>query len=117
MANRETGNLIGSDKIEGTTVYGSDQQKIGSIERLMIDKLSGQVLYAVVSFGGFLGLGDDHYPLPWRSFKYDTNLDGYVADVSSDKLRGAPKYRDESRWNWSDPENGLSVDRFFGLLD
>jgi len=62
---RETGNLIGSDKVEGTAVYGADRSKIGSIERVMVDKLSGEVSYAVLSFGGFLGIGDDHYPLPW----------------------------------------------------
>ena len=69
---RETGTLIGSDKVEGTAVYGADNQKIGSIERVMIDKVSGKVSYAVLSFGGFLGIGDDHYPLPWQSLKYDT---------------------------------------------
>jgi hypothetical protein len=68
--NRETGSLIGSDKVEGTAVYGANDTKIGSIERVMIDKMSGKVSYAVLSFGGFLGIGDDHYPLPWQSLKY-----------------------------------------------
>ena len=54
---RETGTLIGSDKVEGTAVYGADQTKIGSIERVMIDKKSGRVSYAVLGFGGILGLG------------------------------------------------------------
>src|ERR1700680_2043301 len=75
--NRETGSLIGSDKVEGTAVYGANDTKIGSIERVMIDKMSGKVSYAVLSFGGFLGIGDDHYPLPWQSLKYDTSLGGY----------------------------------------
>jgi len=73
---RETGSLIGSDKVEGTAVYGANDTKIGSIERVMIDKMSGRVSYAVLSFGGFLGIGDDHYPLTWQSLKYDTNLGG-----------------------------------------
>jgi hypothetical protein len=60
---RETGNLIGSDKVEGTAVYGANGQRIGSIERVMIDKMSGKAGYAVLGFGGFLGIGDDHYPL------------------------------------------------------
>jgi hypothetical protein len=79
MANeeRETVSLIGSDKVEGTAVYGADDTQIGSIERVMIDKRSGKVSYAVLSFGGFLGIGDDHYPLPWNSLKYDTDLGGY----------------------------------------
>jgi hypothetical protein len=92
----ETGSLIGSDKVEGTAVYGADHQKIGSIERVMIDKRSGKVSYAVLSFGGFLGIGDDHYPLPWQPLKYDTNLGGYVTGITESQLNGAPKYRDES---------------------
>src|SRR5258708_35304740 len=72
----ETGTLIGSDKVEGTAVYGADSNKIGSIERVMIDKASGRVSYAVLGFGGFLGIGNDHYPLPWQSLKYDTRLRG-----------------------------------------
>ena len=54
---RETHDLIGSDRVEGTNVYRSNGDKIGSIERIMIDKYSGQVAYAVMSFGGFLGIG------------------------------------------------------------
>ena len=85
---RETGNLIGSDKVEGTAVYGADNQRIGSIERVMIDKISGKVAYAVLGFGGFLGIGDDHYPLPWESLKYDTNLGGYVTGITDSQLGG-----------------------------
>src|SRR5215212_3586917 len=89
MAERETTNLIGSDKVEGTAVYGADDQRIGSIERVMIDKISGKVAYAVLGFGGFLGIGNDHYPLPWQSLKYDTNLGGYVTGITDSQLRGA----------------------------
>src|SRR5262245_2776773 len=68
---RETAGLIGSDKVEGTYVYDAQGQHIGSIERVMIDKRSGQVAYAVLSFGGFLGIGTDYYPIPWASLSYD----------------------------------------------
>src|SRR5262245_34919123 len=57
----EFGNLIGSDKVEGTAVFGVNDRKIGTIERVMIDKISGKVSYAVLGFGGFLGVGSDHY--------------------------------------------------------
>ena len=66
MEDRETFSLIGSDKVEGTNVYGADGEKVGYIERVLIDKVSGKVSYAVLSFGGLLGIGDDHYPLPGR---------------------------------------------------
>src|SRR4030081_3715321 len=100
---RETGSLIGSDKVEGTAVYGVNDTKIGSIEPVMIDKRSGQVFYAVLSFGGFLGIGDDHYPLPWQSLKYDTNIGGYRNGITETQLKGAPKYSNDNAWNCSDP--------------
>ena len=74
---RETISLIGSDKVEGTAVYGADHEKIGSIERVMIDKISGKVAYAVLSFGGFLGMGEDYYPVPWVSARVTTGAQGY----------------------------------------
>jgi PRC-barrel domain len=112
---KEVGNLIGSDKVEGTAVYGPDDAKIGSIERVMIDKVSGLVSYAVLGFGGFLGLGNDHYPLPWQSLKYDTRLGGYRTGVTEDQLRGAPKYADEGDWNWGDPARGRALDDYYGV--
>jgi hypothetical protein len=99
---RETASLIGSDKVEGTAVYGADNQKIGSIQRVMIDKISGKVAYAVTSFGGFLGIGEDYYPLPWPTLKYDTALGGYRTGLTADRLRGAPKYTRTSDWDWND---------------
>ncbi|CCD88238.1 conserved hypothetical protein [Bradyrhizobium sp. ORS 285] len=111
----EYGNLIGSDKVEGTAVFGADDNKIGTIERVMIDKLSGRVSYAVLAFGGFLGLGNEHYPLPWQSLKYDTRLGGYVTGVTEDQLRGAPKYSDEREWDWGDLATGRKVDDYYGV--
>ena len=112
---RETGTLIGSDKVEGTAVYGADQTKIGSIERVMIDKISGRVSYAVLGFGGFLGLGNDHYPLPWQSLKYDTRLGGYVTGATEKQLRGAPKYSSDADWNWSDAAQNRAVNAYYGV--
>ena len=112
----ETGTLIGSDKVEGTAVYGADETKIGSIERVMIDKQSGKVSYAVLSFGGFLGMGDDHYPLPWQSLKYDTNLGGYRTGVTQQQLEGAPKYASGNDWNWGDQSRTRAVDDYYGVI-
>jgi PRC-barrel domain len=115
MDEREHGNLIGSDKVEGTAVYGADDNKIGSIERVMIDKVSGRVSYAVLGFGGFLGLGNDHYPLPWQSLKYDTRLGGYVTGVTGSQLRGGPKFRNEKDWDWADAAGNRAVDDYYGV--
>jgi len=109
---RETSSLIGSDKVEGTAVYGTDQNKIGTVQRVMIDKLSGKVAYAVISFGGFLGVGEDYYPVPWSTLKYDTNLGGYVTGVTADSLKGAPSYSRSSDWEWS-RENDRRVYQYY----
>jgi hypothetical protein len=111
----EQGNLVGSDKVEGTAVYGADNEQIGSIERVMIDKVSGKVAYAVLSFGGFLGIGDDHYPLPWQSLTYDTGLGGYRTGVTKTQLEGAPKYGNDNSWDWADDTRARSVNSYYGF--
>jgi hypothetical protein len=110
---RETYDLIGSDKVEGTNVYGAKDEKIGSIERVMINKRSGKVAYAVLGFGGFLGVGEDHYPIPWSTLTYDTRLGGYRTNISEQQLEGAPKYEGDE-WDWQDPERGRKVYDYYG---
>jgi hypothetical protein len=94
------GNLVASDKESGKAVYGAENKKIGSIEKVMVDKNSGEIAYAVLSFGGFLGIGKDHYPVPWKVLRYDSNLDGYCSDISENRLKGAPKHGTETIFDW-----------------
>ena len=114
MAEDETVSLIGSDKVQGTSVFDADGNKVGSIERVMIEKTSGRVSYAVLSFGGFLGIGDDHYPLPWPSLKYNVELGGYQTMVTVDQIKGAPKYGAGGEWNWADPTRTKGLDDYYG---
>jgi sporulation protein YlmC with PRC-barrel domain len=95
MTAASTSNVISSERVEGTTVYNQSGDKLGSIDDLMIDKMSGQVRYAVLEFGGFLGIGTDRYPLPWNMLKYDTSMDGYVVPLDKNVLEGAPRYAQE----------------------
>ena len=88
-------NVITSDRVNGTAVFGSDQLQIGTIDHLVIDKVSGKISYAVMAFGGFLGLGQDFHPIPWAALKYDTSLGGYVTGITEDQLRGAPARTDD----------------------
>jgi hypothetical protein len=81
-------NLIASDKVQGTNVYNTTGDNLGSIHDLMIDKTSGKVAYAIMSFGGFLGIGNQYHPLPWSVLKYDTNLGGYVVNLDKPRLEG-----------------------------
>jgi hypothetical protein len=112
---RETVNLIGSDKVEGTPVYRSNGERVGAIERVMIDKLSGKVAYAVMSFGGFMGIGEDYYPLPWSLLTYNPRLDGYEVDVSEQQLKGAPKYSKHESWDWSDRARERTVYAYYDV--
>jgi hypothetical protein len=108
---RETHTLIGSDKVEGTAVYRSNGEKVGQIERVMIDKLSGKVAYAVMSFGGFMGIGEDYYPLPWSLLTYNPKLEGYEVNVGEKQLKGAPKYSTHETWDWKG--RGQAIDDYY----
>lgn len=88
----ETTNLIASNKVEGTAVYNRQGERLGSIYNFMVDKRSGEVEYAVLSFGGFLGMGADYYPLPWDMLTYDEGQGGYVVDLDKKALENAPRY-------------------------
>jgi hypothetical protein len=112
---RETGSLIGSDKVEGTNVYRSNGYKVGSIIRVMIDKGSGKVAYAVMSFGGFLGIGEDYYPLPWSLLTYNERLGGYEVNVTEQQLKGAPKYGTHETWDWSDTRRQKTVSDYYSV--
>ncbi len=112
---RETGELIASDKVEGTNVYRSDGDKIGHIERIMIDKKSGQTAYAVMNFGGFLGMGEESYPLPWQVLTYNPDLGGYEVNVPDSQLKDAPKYGNRDDWTRPDRNRDLRIFDYYGV--
>jgi sporulation protein YlmC with PRC-barrel domain len=113
-AKNETSNLIASDKVEGTSVYNSSGEKLGSIYNFMVDKRSGEVEYAVLQFGGVLGLGSDCYPLPWDVLKYDTDKGGYRVDLDKRKLENAPHYAPNSQPAF-DERYGKQVYGYYGV--
>src|ERR671926_1997833 len=102
IATDETPRLIASSKVEGTAVYNRQGERLGAVYNFMVDKFTGQVAYAVMSFGGFLGLGESYHPLPWKVLTYDTKMGGYVVDLDKSKLEGAPSYTSGSEPNWGD---------------
>jgi hypothetical protein len=89
----ETARLISSAKVEGTPVIGRDGQHLGKIDSFMVDKYTGRVAYAVLSFGGTLGIGENLFPLPWSALDYDVEQDGYRLNLTSDQLESAPKFK------------------------
>lgn len=111
----ETISLIAADKVEGTPVYNADDEKLGTVDKLMIDKVSGKVSYAVMSFGGFLGMGENYHPLPWDALTYDVDKDGYVISLTREQLEGAPQYDRSSEPDWSDRAFGQRIDDYYGV--
>ena len=91
----ETHDLIAADKVEGTKVYNRAGELLGTVDEVMIGKRSGKVAYAVMSFGGFLGIGERYHPLPWNLLTYDEDKGGYVVDMGEDQLKGAPHFSRE----------------------
>jgi sporulation protein YlmC with PRC-barrel domain len=96
--------LIESDRVEGTTVYGPHGSNIGTIKRLMIEKISGKVVDAVISFGGILGMGADEHTIPWSKLAYDTALGGYRTDLTEEQLRRAPAFARDGAYAGSDQD-------------
>ena len=91
--------IIESDRVEGTAVFDRDDNKIGTIERLLIEKVSGCVTYVDVTFGGFLGLGVHHHTIPWEKLTYDQELEGYHTDITEAQVRGAASFfGDDGAW-------------------
>jgi hypothetical protein len=106
--------LIESDRVEGTTVYDPQGNNLGSIKRIMIDKISGQVAYAVMSFGGFLGMGTEEHAIPWNKLTYDTSLEGFRTDITEHQLRGAPAYSRDGNYDWSDRNRERELHSHYG---
>src|SRR5437868_15520983 len=105
--------LIASDRVEGTPVRRAGGEKIGTIERLMIDKLSGSVAYAVLSFGGFLGMGQKHAPVPWARLKYEPTLAAYHLELTDEELRGAPSTVSDQEFDWGDRSREAEIHDYY----
>ncbi|HEX5455219.1 MAG TPA: PRC-barrel domain-containing protein [Stellaceae bacterium] len=109
----ETNRLISSEKVDGTAVYNRDGDRLGTVHHLMLDKYTGRVEYSVMSFGGFLGIGESYHPLPWRSLTYDERMGGYVCDVDRSRLERAPRYTASNMPDWTDRSYRARVDEYW----
>lgn len=93
--------MVPSDRVEHVGVYGRDGAKLGTIERLMLDKVSGVVAYAVIKTGRLLG-SHHHYPLAWGALKYDPRRQAFETDVTLEELRAGPCEFDGDAFDWGD---------------
>ncbi len=81
-----------ASKVKGTAVYNDSGDKIGTVEDVVLDKESNQIMFAALGFGGVLGMGEKYYPVPWSMLSYDEKKGGYVVPLSKDRLEKAPAY-------------------------
>ena len=110
----ETGTLISADKVQGTAVYDSSGERLGTIDSLMLNKRSGKVAYAVMSFGGFLGIGERYHPLPWDKLTYDVDKGGYNVGATTDELRAGPTYSRDELDEFETRDRDSEVDDYYG---
>jgi sporulation protein YlmC with PRC-barrel domain len=108
------GRLIAASQVNGTNVYNATGEKLGHIYDVMLDKQSGKADYAIMSFGGFLGIGDRYHPLPWQVLQYEPKLGGYMVDVDRRRLEGAPSFAASDTGLWDDPAYGRQVTDYYG---
>ena len=109
----ETGDLISAEKVIGTSVYNAKGDDLGTIHDLMIDKREGSVAYAVMSFGGFLGIGEKYHPLPWDVLTYDESKGGYNIDLTEEQLRSAPSYSGVELGRLRSDDDYSRIDRYY----
>jgi sporulation protein YlmC with PRC-barrel domain len=116
LETRETPDMIASDKVSGTAVYNTAGEKLGTVEKFMVNKFTGQVEYAVLAFGGLFGIGHKHFPLPWGALTYHTDQGGYVVNLSREQLEGAPSYEAEGEAPTYDRDYGQTIYSYYGLV-
>lgn len=111
----ETSKLITASRIKDTAVFNSFGDKIGTVADMSIDRTTGQVTYALMSFGGFLGIGEKFHPLPWDVLKYNTEREGYVIPLTKEELQDAPSYTSEelAAYGGEDVDYRDSVRRYY----
>lgn len=106
---------IRASRVEGTEVYNPEGDHLGQIDDLVIGKRDGEVKYAIMSFGGFLGIGEEYHPMPWNTLDYDPEKGGYVVNMTKEQLRDAPHYGRKAEPDWADPAYGKRINDYYGI--
>jgi len=105
--------VVKTKEVIGVPVKNASNEGLGKIEELIISKVSGQVSYAVLSFGGFLGMGDKFFALPWNTLKYNAQENCFMLNVEKQKLQNAPGF-DKNNWpNWADQQFVDSIAAYY----
>ena len=107
------GRLIAASKVNGTAVYNTAGESLGSVYDVVLDKASGKADYAILSFGGFLGVGQRYHPRPWHQLTYDPEASGYVVNLDRSRSEGGPTYEADDLSLW-DKRRTTDIDTYYG---
>lgn len=106
--------LMGADTLIGDSVVNADEENLGDIKEIMLDMQTGQVAYAVLAFGGFLGMGSKLFAVPWQALHLDTANHRFVLNVDRERLKNAPGF-DKDAWpDMSDANWASGIHSFYG---
>lgn len=107
-------NVVKTSEVIGVDVYNLEGEKLGEVEEIMLDKQDGNVRYAVLSFGGFLGMGEKLFALPWKALTYDVSKEGFTLKIDKEKLKNAPGFDKD---HWPDVEDRVWREEIFKFYD
>ncbi|HEX4277220.1 MAG TPA: PRC-barrel domain-containing protein [Bryobacteraceae bacterium] len=106
--------VLAASTLTGDRVRNPAGEELGKIDEIMVDLGSGRIAYVVLSFGGFLGIGDKLFAVPWSAFRVDQGEHEFILDIDSETLRNAPGF-DKGDWpDMSDPSFGMEVHKHYG---
>lgn len=106
--------VVKTSEVIGVDVENNDEENLGTIQEIILDKVEGQVRYVVLSFGGIFGLGGKLFALPWKSLHFDEERDCFILDVDKEKLINAPSFDKENWPTFSDRKWGESIHNYYG---
>jgi sporulation protein YlmC with PRC-barrel domain len=106
--------LMGADTLIGEDVYNHKDEDLGDIKEIMLDMNTGNVAYAVLSFGGFMGIADKLFAVPWKALKLDTENKRFILNVDKERLETAPGF-DKDNWpDFADPNWQNTINSYYG---
>ena len=107
--------LMGAHTLLGEEVYGDQEEHLGEIKEIMLDMQTGEVAYAVLAFGGFIGLGEKLFAVPWQALKLDTVNKRFLLNADKDRLKDAPGFDKESWPDMADPAWASEINTYYGV--
>jgi hypothetical protein len=106
--------LIPADRVNGTDVCNEAGEKLGKIEDVAIEKVSGDVAYAILSFGGLLGIGEKYFPVPWKLLTYDVDRHAYIVPLDKAAIENAPTIDESELSGWDDSQSRDAIYNYYG---